>query len=43
MLISILGGFKQGVGSMARIVSRRTAGKTIILNSMDGESSKSIS
>ena len=43
MLISILGGFKQGVGSMARIVSRRTAGKTIILNSMDGESSKIIS
>ena len=43
MLISILGGFKHSIGSMARIVSRRTAGKTIILNSMDGESSKSIS
>ncbi len=43
MLISILGGFKHSIGSMARIVSRGTAGKTIILNSMNGESSKIIS
>ncbi|MDO9122988.1 MAG: DUF948 domain-containing protein [Deltaproteobacteria bacterium] len=28
MLTSVLGGFKQGIGTMARIVSRRTAGKT---------------
>ena len=43
MLISILGGFKHSIGSMARIVSRRTAGKTIILNSMSRESNKIIS
>jgi uncharacterized protein YoxC len=30
MLASVLGGFKQGIGSMARIVSRRTAGKTFL-------------
>ena len=28
MLTSVLGSFKQGIGTMARIVSRRTAGKT---------------
>ena len=28
MLTSVLGGFKQGIGTMARIISRRTAGKT---------------
>ena len=30
MLTSVLGGFKQGIGTMARIVSRRTAGKTFL-------------
>ena len=28
MVTSVLGGFKQGIATMARIVSRRTAGKT---------------
>ena len=30
MFTSVLGGFKQGIGVMARIVSRRTAGKTFL-------------
>jgi len=30
MVTSVLGGFKQGIGTMARIVSRRTAGKPFL-------------
>jgi hypothetical protein len=38
ILISVLGGLKQGIGTMARIVSRRTAGKQSLLNSTNEES-----
>jgi uncharacterized protein YoxC len=38
ILISVLGGLKLGIGTMARIVSRRTAGKQSLLNSTNEES-----